>query len=115
MIFADVQVKHYYMVNPEVDIATSAKWAQHQGADAVIVTGCSTGTETASSDLEKVKNSISIPVAVGSGVTEKNIAEKMQIADILIVGTTLRRNGSMAEPIDEAQARALLRAAGREV
>lgn len=37
------------------------------------------------------------------------------IADILIVGTTLRRNGSMAEPIDEAQARALLRAAGREV
>ena len=112
-IFADVQVKHYYMVNPEVDIATSAKWAQHQGADAVIVTGCSTGTETASS--EKVKNSISIPVAVGSGVTEKNIAEKMQIADILIVGTTLRRNGSMAEPIDEAQARALLRAAGREV
>ncbi|HCS34509.1 MAG TPA: photosystem I assembly BtpA [Clostridiales bacterium] len=114
-IFADVQVKHYYMVNPEVDIATSAKWAQHQGADAVIVTGCSTGTETASSDLEKVKNSISIPVAVGSGVTEKNIAEKMQIADILIVGTTLRRNGSMAEPIDEAQARALLRAAGREV
>ena len=104
-----------YMVNPEVDIATSAKWAQHQGADAVIVTGCSTGTETASSDLEKVKNSISIPVAVGSGVTEKNIAEKMQIADILIVGTTLRRNGSMAEPIDEAQARALLRAAGREV
>ena len=50
-IFADVQVKHYYMVNPEVDIATSAKWAQHQGADAVIVTGCSTGTETASSDL----------------------------------------------------------------
>ena len=114
-IFADVQVKHYYMVNPEVDIATSAKWAQHQGADAVIVTGCSTGTETASSDLEKVKNSISIPVAVGSGVTEKNIVEKMQIADILIIGTTLRRNGSMAEPIDEAQARALLRAAGREV
>lgn len=56
-----------------------------------------------------------IPVAVGSGVTEKNIAEKMQIADILIIGTTLRRNGSMAEPIDEAQARALLRAAGREV
>ncbi|MFQ6962714.1 MAG: BtpA/SgcQ family protein [Oscillospiraceae bacterium] len=62
----------------------------------MIVTGCSTGTETASSDLEKVKNSISIPVAVGSGVTEKNIAEKMQIADILIIGTTLRRNGSMA-------------------
>ena len=45
----------------------------------------------------------------------ENIAEKMQIADILIIGTTLRRNGSMAEPIDEAQARALLRAAGREV
>ena len=61
-IFADVQVKHYYMVNPEVDIATSAKWAQHQGADAVIVTGCSTGTETASSDLEKVKTVSPFPL-----------------------------------------------------
>ena len=114
-ILADVQVKHYYMVNPSVDISTSAKWAQHQGADAVIVTGCSTGVETASSDLEKVRKSISIPVAVGSGVTEKNIAEKMRTADILIIGTTLRKGGKMSEPIDEAQARAILRAAGREV
>ena len=98
-----------------MDISTSAKWAQHQGADAVIVTGCSTGVETASSDLEKVRKSISIPVAVGSGVTEKNIAEKMRTADILIIGTTLRKDGKMSEPIDEAQARAILRAAGREV
>ena len=81
----------------------------------MIVTGCSTGVETASSDLEKVRKSISIPVAVGSGVTEKNIAEKMRTADILIIGTTLRKGGKMSEPIDEAQARAILRAAGREV
>lgn len=114
-ILADVQVKHYYMVNPGVDIATSAKWAQHQGADAVIVTGCATGVETASSDLEKVRSSISIPVAVGSGITEKNIAEKMRTADIFIVGTALRKDGKMSEPIDEVRARALLRAAGREV
>ena len=112
-ILADIQVKHYYMLNPDVDIATSAKWAQHQGADAVIVTGCSTGVETASSDLEKVRNSVSIPVAVGSGVNAKNIAEKMRTADILIVGTTLRRNGRISEPIDEAQAAALIHAAGR--
>ena len=39
----------------------------------------------------------------------------MRTADILIIGTTLRKDGKMSEPIDEAQARAILRAAGREV
>lgn len=113
-ILADVQVKHYYMLHPDVDIATSAKWAQRQGADAVIVTGSSTGVETATSDLETVKQSVDIPVAVGSGVNAQNITEKMGIADILIVGTALRKDGKMTEPIDESCARRLLRAAGRE-
>ena len=41
--------------------------------------------------------------------------ETLRCGDIECDTTTQRRNGSMAEPIDEAQARALLRAAGREV
>lgn len=112
-ILADIQVKHYYMLNPSIDITVSAKWAQRQGADAVIVTGCSTGVATSMEDIKRVKNSVSIPVAVGSGVNEMNIAQQLEIADIMIIGTCLRKDGRMSEPIDENKAAALIRAASR--
>lgn len=110
-ILADVQVKYYYMVNPSISITQSARWAAKQGADAVIVTGTASGVETPMDDLQQVKKSISIPVAVGSGITVKNIAQQMKTADILIIGTTLRRDGKMSEPIDPVQAKAIVAAA----
>ncbi len=113
-ILADIQVKHYYMVDPSIDITVSAQWAQRQGADGVIVTGYTTGAETSQEDIVRVKRSVSLPVAVGSGVTAANIREKMEAADILIIGTALRRNGKMSEPIDPERATQLLKAAGRD-
>lgn len=112
-IMADIQVKHYYMVNQNIDISVSARWAARQGADAVIVTGCTTGAETALADLEKVRRSVPIPVVVGSGVTADNISNQMASADALIIGTSLRENGEMLRPIDRRRAEKVLRAAGR--
>ena len=110
-ILADVQVKYYYMVNPNIPVTQSARWAAKQGADAVIVTGTASGAETSMNDLQQAKNSISIPVVVGSGVTVNNITQQMEIADILIIGTTLRKDGKMSEPIDPVQAKAIVAAA----
>ena len=99
-IMADIQVKHYRMAFPHIPITDSARWAQNQGADAVIVTGVNTGVETSTDDLCKVKKTVSIPVAVGSGITSSNILEQSRFADIIIVGTSIRKNRSMLEPID---------------
>lgn len=110
-ILADVQVKYYYMVNPEITITQSARWAERQGADAVIVTGTASGVETPLDDLKKVKKGISIPVVAGSGVTAENIAEQKEAADIMIIGTTLRPGGKMSEPIDPKRAKAIVEAA----
>lgn len=110
-ILADIQVKYYYMVNANISITQSAKWAAKQGADAVIVTGTASGVETPVDDLKQVKNSVSVPVAVGSGITVKNIAQQMETADILIIGTTLRKDGKMSNPIDPAKAQAIIAAA----
>lgn len=110
-ILADIQVKHYQMVNPHISLTQSARWAADQGADAVIVTGSSTGVETPVDHLRSVKKSVSIPVAVGSGVTLENIAQQMDCADILIIGTALRREGKMTEPIVPERARAIVAAA----
>lgn len=112
-ILADVQVKHYYMLNPGVDIGVSAEWAQRQGADAVIVTGSGTGVETSLKDLEKVKERVKIPVVAGSGVNRENIGQQLQIADALIIGTCLRVDGKMSKPIDPEKAEEIVAAASR--
>lgn len=110
-ILADIQVKHYQMVNPHISLSQSARWAADQGADAVIVTGSSTGVETPVEHLRSVRKNVSIPVAVGSGINLENIAQQRDSADILIIGTALRRGGKMTEPIVPEQARAIVAAA----
>lgn len=110
-ILADLQVKHYYMLNPQVEISVSAEWAQRQGADAVIVTGAGSGLETSMKDLENVKSKVNIPVVVGSGINKNNIKEQLQVADALIIGTYLRTNGKMSEPIDAERAEEVMKAA----
>ena len=51
-VLADIQVKHAEMVFPQVTLEQSAYYAQAQGADAIVVTGDSTGQET---PLETIK------------------------------------------------------------
>lgn len=114
-IMADIQVKHYRMAFPDIPITESARWAQNQGADAVIVTGVNTGVETSADDLCKVKKTVSIPVVVGSGITCSNILEQSRYADIIIVGTSIRKNRSMSEPIDVEAASELVSIAKRVV
>lgn len=114
-ILADIQVKHYLMVNPNVDICVSASWAVHQGADAVIVTGSATGVEASGSDLRKVRGAVKIPVVVGSGVTDSNIRAQLSIADAVIIGTGLRQGGRLENPVDSEKAAQIVRAARGEI
>lgn len=109
-VLADIQVKHYHMLCSSISISESAQWAEHQGADAVIVTGLASGVETPIENLRKAKNAVSIPVAVGSGITRENVSQQLEIADILIIGTSIRQNRSMSEPIDCTNAMAMIKA-----
>ena len=49
------------------------------------------------------------PVLIGSGLTEKNAAEMFQFASGAIVGTSLKRNGSVDEPVEVARVERLRR------
>lgn len=89
-ILADVQVKYSYPVLSSISIEQSAKNAQANFADAVIVTGQYSGNETPIDLVKKVKEVVKIPVFVGSGLNEVNAEEQMQIADGAIVGTSLK-------------------------
>lgn len=110
IVLADIQVKHYHMLCNSINISESAQWAEHQGADAVIVTGLASGIETPIENLRKVRNAVRIPVAVGSGITKENICQQLDIVDILIIGTSIRQNRSMSEPIDRSSAMAVIKA-----
>lgn len=103
-IFADVQVKHTHMLIKDVDIAESAQVAQSSGADAIIVTGLATGSETPIETVKRVKAAVKCPVIIGSGLNAQNAKSQLSIADAAIVGSSLKTDGK----IDGAKVRELV-------
>ena len=100
LILADIHVKHTFMVNPLITIEDSAKMAASAGADAIIVTGAAIGKETPTDIIERVKKVVSIPVLAGSGVKPSNIKAQLAIADGAIIGSSLKIDGIISNPID---------------
>ncbi len=103
-IFADVDKKHSVQF-PGLDLATHIEWTEFYGADALIVTGKMTG---AAPDVEKVREAKSLatrPILVGSGSNQENIGAFLQYADGVIVGSSLKKDNVMQNPVDETRAR----------
>ncbi|MDO5690620.1 MAG: BtpA/SgcQ family protein [Tissierellia bacterium] len=98
-ILADIQVKHTHMLLSEVSIEDSAKNAQDCGADAVIVTGRYIGTETPMDIIRRAKKVIKLPLIVASGVKPENIKEQLNIANGAIIGSSLKIDGVLSNPI----------------
>jgi membrane complex biogenesis BtpA family protein len=98
-VIADIQVKHSHMLLPQITIEQSAKSAEECGADGVIVTGSVIGEKTPIEMIEKVKSVISIPVFAGSGVNKGNIKTQLKVADGAIIGSSLKKDGILTNPI----------------
>ena len=98
-IFADVDKKHSVRF-PGLDLATHIEWTEFYGADALIVTGRMTGQAP---DVEKVRETKRLanrPVLIGSGSSRENIGAFLQYADGVIVGSSLKKDGVMENPVD---------------
>lgn len=110
-IFADVAVKHAVPIAP-IDIVTSAEDTYHRGlVDALIVTGTATGRGIDFKQLETVKSAVpQASVFAGSGVTADSLAEVLQYADGVIVGTSIKRGGVTTNPVDPDRVHRLTRA-----
>lgn len=98
LVFADIQVKHTNMLIP-VPIEQSAKNAEACGADAIIVTGSTTGEATPIELIERAARVVSIPVLAGSGVHASNISDQFKVASGCIVGSSLKEHGKLENPI----------------
>jgi membrane complex biogenesis BtpA family protein len=113
-IFADVQTKHAAPLAP-VEVEQEARdLVQRALADALIVTGRATGQAAALADVKRVRDAVrETPVLVGSGVTAESVAELLSVAHGVIVGTWLKREGQVGNPVDPARVRQLVDAARR--
>ncbi len=100
-VFADVAVKHSAPLAPG-DPADEVADAVGRGrADAVIVTGPSTGRPPEPGALETAREAADgVPVLAGSGVTAGTVGDVLERADGVIVGSALRREGRAGRPVD---------------
>jgi membrane complex biogenesis BtpA family protein len=108
-VWGDVHVKHGRSLTHE-QIEQEALDCVHRGlADALIVSGSGTGTETRLEDLQRVcALQLGVPVYVGSGITADNVQEYLGVADGVIVGTALKEGGRTLAPVDVERARSLV-------
>jgi len=112
-LFADVDKKHSVPF-PGVDLETHIEWTRFYGADALIVSGRMTGSAP---DVAKVARAKELagdcPVLLGSGTDEDNIGEFLRHADGAIVGSSLKVDGIMENPVDVERVRRYVAAARR--
>jgi len=108
-IWADVAVKHSAPL-ADTSLANEVEDTVERGlADAVIVSGTSTGKPTALKDVRTVKRHAgAAAVYVGSGLDESTAEALLEVADGAIVGTALKRGAKISAPVDRTRVRALV-------
>lgn len=107
-ILADIKKKHAaHAVTADVDLGETARAAAFCGADALVVTGPATGVAACPDDLAAARAAVALPLVVGSGVDEHNVAH-YAAADAMIVGSSLKRGGRWDGPVDGERVRRLL-------
>jgi len=109
-ILADVDVKHSAPLAAR-SLEDETEDTVHRGlADALIVSGSGTGKSTDPRQLRAVKEAApSTPVLVGSGVSAATIGKLLPWADGFIVGTSVKKDGDVANAVDVKRVRELVR------
>jgi uncharacterized protein len=90
-------------------VAERARGAAFLGADALLVSGPQAGAPVNLAELSEAKeNAGDVPVLANTGVTDQNAAEILATADGVIVGTSLKLDGSTWNAVDPQRARRLV-------
>lgn len=110
-IFADVLVKHAVPLG-EPDLGLTARETAYRGlADALIVTGPVTGQPAVADEVAVVRKAVpDRPLLVGSGVDAGNAVHFLAHANGAIVGTSLKKDGVITNPIELERVKATAKA-----
>lgn len=107
-IFADVHVKHAVPLG-DWSLEDAANDTFERGlADARIVSGVGTGKAADLDDVKRVRAACPhAKILLGSGVNVANVNDFLRVADGAIVGSSLKRDGKLANPVDARRVAAL--------
>lgn len=99
-VFADVHVKHGVPL-AQRPVEVIAEEALTRGlADAIVLTGQSTGTPPSLTYVERVRARLpNATIIIGSGCNPENISVLFRLADAAIVGSYFR-GGNLSAPVD---------------
>ena len=110
-LLCDVAVKHSAPLSPRPLAEEAEETALRGRADALVVTGSTTGRGADLGEVDEVLAAAPRPLLIGSGVTAESVAEIMaprpagQVHGV-IVGSWLRRDGRAGGRIDVDRSRA---------
>lgn len=103
-VWTDVKKKHSaHAITADVSLGETAETVEFMGADCVIVTGNATGNPPSASDVHEAKGHCHLPVVLGSGINENNIAEFYRDADGFIIGSSFKVDGLWSNTVDSSR------------
>ena len=76
-----------------------------QDGDAVIVTGFDTGTPPTVENILKCKESVSLPILIGSGLNSNNVHKLLAAADGAIIGSWFKEDNNWKNPVSFKRAK----------
>lgn len=109
-VFADSHVKHgAHAITGDRTISELTRDLEFFDADAVIATGQRTGDAATDEELTEITSATSLPVLVGSGVTQENAQRILALANGVIIGSSLKRGGVWWNEVEAARVRDFMR------
>jgi len=109
-VLADVCVKHgSHFIVSDRSLAEQAEDAEEYLADGIILTGTRTGSAPLLEEVKQVRESVEIPIFIGSGLTTKNVRRFLPYIDGCIVGSYFKVDGKWFNNIDPERVRKFMR------
>jgi uncharacterized protein len=109
-VFADVHVKHgSHAIVADRTLAELTRDVEFFDADVVIATGQRTGDAASLEETRSIKEATQLPLLIGSGVTEENVIDLLQLADGVIVASSLKEEGVWWTRVSEKKVRSLMK------
>ncbi|XP_076311517.1 uncharacterized protein F13E9.13, mitochondrial isoform X4 [Tachypleus tridentatus] len=99
-VFTDIKKKHCaHAITADVDVVVTARAAEYFLSDGIIITGQATADPPSVKEFHSVKQSVSLPILIGSGVTASNV-QQYTGANGFIVGSHFKVDGHWKADID---------------
>ena len=109
-VWTDIKKKHSsHAITADIGLGLMAETVEFMRGDAVIITGGVTGDPPKLADVEEAKAHCRLPVLLGSGVDDKNIAEFWPKADGFIIGSHFKREGKWQNDVDARRVEKLMK------